>query len=65
MNQQGDFWNIVFEFLSKFGLPTLMVLYLLSSFQKKIDRLITLIDRLTGIILKMSDRDRSDFDVDR
>ena len=63
MEPQGMSWNILFEFITKFGLPTFMVIYLLMIYSKKIDRLITLVDRLTGVIIRMENRDRGDFDV--
>ena len=63
MESQGVPWDFLFEFVTKFGLPTFMVIYLLSVYSKKIDRLITLVDRLTGIIIRMEDKDRGDFDV--
>ena len=63
MEPQSMSWNILFEFITKFGLPTFMVIYLLMIFSKKMDRLITLVDRLTGIIIRMENKDRGDFDV--
>jgi len=55
--------ELLIKLLVEFGLPTSLCFYLLISFEKKIDRIISLVDRLTGIILKMSDTDRSDLDV--
>lgn len=52
------------KFISEFGLPTFLVLYLLIVFSRKIDKMISLLDRLTGIIIKMVDEaDRSDLDA--
>jgi len=55
--------ELLIKLLVEFGLPTSLCFYLLISFEKKIDRIISLVDRLTGIILKMSDIDRSDLDA--
>ena len=57
-----QFLEIAAKFISEFGLPTFLVLYLLFSFSKKIDKMICLLDRLTGVIIKMVDIDRSYFD---
>jgi len=37
--------------VSQLGLPTALVLYLLFSFEKKLDRLISLVDKLTGMLI--------------
>lgn len=55
--------ELIVKLLVEFGLPTSLCFYLLISFEKKIDRIISLVDRLTGVILKMSDIDRSDLDA--
>jgi len=54
--------ELLIKLLVEFGLPTSLCFYLLISFEKKIDRVITLVDRMSGIILKMSNKDRSDLD---
>jgi len=54
--------ELLIKLLVEFGLPTSLCFYLLISFEKKIDRIISLVDRLTGVILKMADMDRSDLD---
>lgn len=54
--------ELLVKLLIEFGLPTSLCFYLLISFEKKIDRIISLVDRLTGVILKMADLDRSDLD---
>lgn len=58
-----DLWMVAVKLIGEFGLPTFLVVYLLNSFQKKIDKLISLVDRLTGIIIVMSKTDRSNLDV--
>ena len=55
--------ELITRLIVEFGLPTSLCFYLLISFQKRLERIISLVDRLTGIILKMSDTDRSDLDV--
>lgn len=54
--------EIIVKLVTDFGLPTSLCFYLLISFEKKIDRIISLVDRLTGVILKMAELDRSDLD---
>jgi hypothetical protein len=54
--------ELLVKLLVEFGLPTSLCFYLLISFEKKIDRIISLVDRLTGVILKMAELDRSDLD---
>ncbi len=60
--QSTEIWSIGLKFLGEYGLPVFLVMYLLNSFQKKIDKLISLVDRLTGVILTMAKTDRSDVD---
>lgn len=62
-SQHQDLWPVLVKFIGDYGLPTFLVIYLLNTFQRKIDKLISLVDRLTGIILVMSKTDRSDIDV--
>jgi hypothetical protein len=50
------------QFLTEFGLPTFLVIFLLVSFQRKIDKLICLVDRLTGVIMQLTKMSRRDFD---
>jgi len=54
--------ELLVKLLVEFGLPTSLCFYLLISFEKKISRIITLVDRITGVLLKMSDIERSDLD---
>ena len=54
--------ELLVKLLVEFGLPTSLCFYLLISFEKKISRIITLVDRMTGVLLKMSDIERSDLD---
>jgi len=55
--------ELIIKLLVEFGLPTSLCFYLLVSFEKKIDRMISLVDRLTGVVLRITDTDRSDLDV--
>lgn len=54
--------ELLVKLVTEFGLPTSLCFYLLISFEKKIDRIISLVDRLTGVILKMSEVERGDLD---
>lgn len=59
---QPETTELITKLVTEFGLPVSLCFYLLISFEKKLDRLVTLVDRLTGVILKMADVDRSDLD---
>jgi len=60
MDSTPTLFEIATKFITEYGLPTFLVMYLLITFQKKLDKLISLVDRLTGIVLSMSKTDRSD-----
>lgn len=44
----------ILDLITKFGLPTVLCIYLLVVQQKKVDKLTVLIYQLTGVILVMS-----------
>ena len=58
--QNPDLWGMAVKFISEFGLPTSLCIYLLVSFGKKIDKLISLVDRLTGIMMAISQEEIGD-----
>ena len=53
----------IIALIAQFGFPIGLCIYMVHTWNAKLDRLTTVVDRLAGIILALSKTDRRDIDV--